>query len=141
LSSEDPATQTFAARLNHLFETVEGPDGKPWSLSAVARTLTDRYNLPTTQSYVSQLRSGARANPTINYVTALAAIFGVPTSYLVDNGLDRFTRDELDLIATMRSAGVIGIAMRARDVPRESQKMVAQLLDSLREQQGLPPIN
>jgi transcriptional regulator with XRE-family HTH domain len=140
VSGEEPSTQTFATRLSHLFETVQGPDGKRWSLSAVARTLTDRYDLPTTQSYVSQLRSGARVNPTINYVAALASIFGVPTSYLVDNGLDGLTRDELDLISTMRSAGVVGIAMRAMDVPRESQKMVAQLLDSLREQKGLPPV-
>lgn len=131
---------TFAARLSHLFETVKTPDGKPWTLSAVARVLTDRFDLPTTQSYVSQLRSGMRTNPTINYVSALATIFGVPPSYLVNSGADGLSEAEVDLITAMRAAGVVGIAMRAMDVPRASQKMVAQMLDSLREREGLPPV-
>ena len=131
---------TFADRLSHLFETVKNSEGKPWTLSAVARELTDRFDLPTTQSYVSQLRSGMRTNPTIAYVSALAAIFGVPTSYLVDSGADGLSEAEVDLIAAMRAAGVVGIAMRAMDVPEASQKMVAQMLDSLREREGLPPV-
>lgn len=140
VGEQEQRLPVFAERLSHLFATVTGPDGKPWSLTAVARVLTDQYDLPTTQSYVSQLRSGVRTNPTINYVAALASIFGVPTSYLVDSGPQVLDEAELDLLAALRSAGVVGIAMRAKDVPRASQKMVAQMLDSLREQEGLPPI-
>jgi transcriptional regulator with XRE-family HTH domain len=140
---DDPHPVTripFSTLLDRLFVEQMGPDGKPWSLSAVARELTAR-GLPTTQSYVSQLRSGDRNNPTLAYLTALAEVFGVPTSYFVGDGaLEPALQADFDLAIALRAAGVKGIAMRATKLTPESLQMIQQILDSVRQREGLPPV-
>ena len=132
---------SFAALLDHLFATRITPEGKPWSLSAVARELTNR-GLPTTQSYVSQLRSGDRDNPTRAFMAALAGVFGVPPSYFFGDGeLTPELQDEVDFAVRMRLAGVKGIALRATNLTPESQQMIEQILDSVRQREGLPPVD
>lgn len=131
---------SFANLLDRLFVTRMAPDGKPWSLSAVARELTTR-GLPTTQSYVSQLRSGDRNNPTLAYVTALASVFGVPTTYFLGSGsLEPSLQADVDLAVSLREAGVKGIALRATNLTPESLQMIQQILDSVRQREGLPPV-
>ena len=54
-----------------------------------------------TEEEVEGIRSGRTADPTVGQVAALAAVFGVPPSYLLDRGKDPSILDEevLDALA------------------------------------------
>ena len=55
--SESPEPGLFARRLEELFRTVPGPNGRAYSAKAIAARSTERgFRLG--ESYLSQLRSG-----------------------------------------------------------------------------------
>src|SRR3712207_669059 len=72
-----------AGRLEHLFEVVRNPKtGEPYSNAEVARmTLGDL-----SEEDVQKIRTGAVSDPTVSQVAALAGLFGVEPSYLLDRG-------------------------------------------------------
>ena len=71
------------ARLEHLFEVVSNPKtGEPYTNAEVARmTLGDL-----SEEEVERIRTGAISDPTVGQVAALAGVFGVEPSYLLDRG-------------------------------------------------------
>jgi len=77
-----------AGRLEHLFEVVRNPKtGEPYTNAEVARmTLVDL-----SEEAVQRIRTGAVSDPSVGQVAALASVFGVEPSYLLD-------RDELSLL-------------------------------------------
>jgi transcriptional regulator with XRE-family HTH domain len=70
-----------SGRLEHLFETVRNPKtGEPYTNAEVARmTLGDL-----SEEEVEGIRTGAISYLTMGQVAALAAVFGIEPSYLVD---------------------------------------------------------
>jgi len=75
--------EDLASRVAHLFETTRYPKtGEPYTDADVAR----RSAGVLTEEEVAGIRSGANPDPTVGQVAALAAVFGVPASYLVDRG-------------------------------------------------------
>jgi hypothetical protein len=72
-----------AARLEHVFEVVRNPStGEPYTNAEVARmTLGDL-----SEEDVEKIRTGADSDPTVGQVAALAGVFGVEPSYLLDRG-------------------------------------------------------
>src|SRR5919107_1321188 len=70
-----------AGRLEHLFEVVRNPKtGEPYTNAEVARmTLGDL-----SEKDVERIRSGAISDPTVGQISALANVFGVEPSYLLD---------------------------------------------------------
>jgi hypothetical protein len=71
----------FAGRLGHLFETVVRPrTGEPYTNAEVARMSVGGL----IEEEVEGIRSGAIPDPTVGQVAALASVFGVEPSYLVD---------------------------------------------------------
>jgi transcriptional regulator with XRE-family HTH domain len=71
----------LAGRVAQLFETVVHPrTGEPYTTAEVARMSAGGL----TEQEVEGIRSGAIPGPTVGQVAALAAVFGVEPSYLVD---------------------------------------------------------
>ena len=77
-----------AGRLEHLFEVVRNPKtGEPYTNAEVARmTLGDL-----SEEDVERIRTGAISDPTVGQVAALASVFGVEPSYLLDRGNRRYS--------------------------------------------------
>ena len=73
----------IAGRVEHLFEVIKNPKtGEPYTNAEVARmTLGDL-----SEEDVEGIRTGAIADPTVGQVAALAGVFGVEPSYLLDRG-------------------------------------------------------
>lgn len=73
----------IASRVEHLFEVVRNPKtGEPYTNAEVARmTLGDL-----SEEDVERIRTGAVGDPTVGQVVALAAVFGVEPSYLLERG-------------------------------------------------------
>jgi transcriptional regulator with XRE-family HTH domain len=100
-----------AGRLEHLFEVVSNPKtGKSYTNAEVARmTLGDL-----SEEDVEKLRSGAVGDPSVGQVAALASVFGVEPSYLLDRGEPSLLDEEL--VEALRDEDV-------RDITRESSRL------------------
>jgi transcriptional regulator with XRE-family HTH domain len=102
-----------AGRLEHLFEIVRNPKtGEPYTNAEVARmTLGDL-----SEEDVQEIRTGAVSDPTVSQVAALAGVFGVEPSYLLDRGQVSL---DAELIKALRDETV---RQAAREISRLSER-------------------
>src|SRR5215217_2849487 len=108
-----------AARLEHLFEVVRNPkSGEPYTNAEVARmTLGDL-----SEKDVERIRTGAISDPSVGQVVALAGVFGVDTSYLMDKG-DPSLLDE-ELLQALRDEDVRAITRESSRLPDGERRLV-----------------
>lgn len=130
-------SRTFAGRFDHLMQTVPAPHGALWTNAQLADQLTDR-GIPTSRNYINQLRTGRRLNPTGRLLGAIADIFAVKVDYFYDAAYAEALNRDLELLATMRAAGLAGIALRATGLSATGMREVERILDSVRRLEGLP---
>ena len=133
-----PDGSTFAARLDHLFRTVHPHGRGEYSYREVAKAIDDRHGPTISASYLNQLRTGVKDNPTKRHIEALATFFGVPAAYFFDAGAAARIDAELDLLAALRDSGVRQIAMRAAGLPPQGLESVRQMIELARSVSGLP---
>ena len=105
-SDSGDASRSFAAKLNHLFATVRPAHGEEASYREVAAAIAEQGGPTISPSYIYQLRSGIRENPTLRHVQALAKYFGVDVAYFTDDEIAEQTDAQLAMLAAMRDAGV-----------------------------------
>jgi ESX-1-secreted protein regulator len=131
---------TLAARLNQLFEVIH-PAGRsrPYSNDEVAALLQEQGGPTISGTYLWQLRTGRRDNPTKRHIEALADFFGVPVAYFFDDDVARRVGTDLDTLLRMREAGVQSVALRAVGLSPKSMDAVLAMIDRVRELEGLPP--
>jgi transcriptional regulator with XRE-family HTH domain len=122
---------TLAARLNRLFTTMRGHGAAEPSNATVAAAITERLGVPISHTYIWQLRTGRRDNPSIQHLTALATYFGVPVAYFLDDEESARIERDLELLATLRENGVTEIALRAADLSQDSRDAVSDLITRL----------
>lgn len=133
-----PDADAFAAKLDHLFRTVRpGGGSREFSYREVAKAIEQQGEVTISASYLHQLRSGAKDNPTIKHLEAIGAFFGVPASYFLDEQVAAEVGAELRLLTAMRDAGVREVAMRAQGLSKESLAVVADMIERTRELEGL----
>jgi transcriptional regulator with XRE-family HTH domain len=122
-----------AARLEHLFEIVSNPKtGEPYSNSEVARmTLGDL-----SEEDVERIRTGAISDPTVSQVAALASVFGVEVSFL----LDREEPPLLDegLVKALRDEDVRDITRESSRLPEGERRLVLGIVRQFRDQNAAP---
>jgi transcriptional regulator with XRE-family HTH domain len=98
------------------------------SYMAVAEAIRAQQGVSISHTYIWQLRTGRRDNPTVQHLTALATYFGVPVSYFLDDEQTRRVDAQLDLLRTLRDAGVTEIALRAADVSPRGRETISELI-------------
>jgi len=127
----------FNDRLARLFATVH-PNGRgPYSLQEVAAAITAEGDVKMSASYLSQLRSGQKTNPSAAAVNALATFFHVDPKYFFDDDYaSRMDRD-LEMLVKLRDSGVRNIAARAADLSPTSRQTIESLIETLRKAEGL----
>ncbi|MFD3873807.1 helix-turn-helix domain-containing protein [Streptomyces sp. NPDC058623] len=130
----------LAVRLDNLFKTVR-PKGRHWTNAEVADELK-RVNpdLKAGGVYLSQLRTGKRANPSPDLLAALAKFFGVSVAYFFDDEVAESVLSEVAAIEALRQAGVRSVAMRAAGMKKENLQAITAIMDQYRQMQGLPPV-
>jgi transcriptional regulator with XRE-family HTH domain len=104
-----------AARLEHLFEVVRNPKtGEPYTNGEVARmTLGDL-----SEEDVERIRTGAISDPTVSQVAALASVFGVEPSYLLDREEPPVLDEEL--VQALRDEDVRAITRESSRLPEKA---------------------
>jgi transcriptional regulator with XRE-family HTH domain len=116
---------SIAGKLDRLFR--EAGRAEP-SYMAIAEAIRAQQGVPISHTYIWQLRTGRRDNPTVQHLTALATFFGVPVSYFLDDEQTRRVDAQLDLLRTIRDAGVTEIALRAADVSPRGRETISELI-------------
>ena len=113
-----------AGRLEHLFEIVRNPKtAEPYTSAEVARmTLGDL-----SEEDVQKIRTGAVSDPTVSQVAALAGVFGVEPSYLLDRGEASL---DGELIEALRDEMV---RQAAREIARLSERERRMVLGIVRQ--------
>jgi hypothetical protein len=117
--SARPEGQDLAQRIGHLFEIIRHPrTGEPYTNAEVAGMSAGDL----TEEEVEGIRSGGIVDPTVGQVAALAAVFGVEPSYLVD----RKGPPPLDaeLVEGMRDETMREITLRAMRLPERERGIV-----------------
>ncbi|WP_416484266.1 helix-turn-helix domain-containing protein [Streptomyces sp. CL12] len=133
------APKTLAARLDHLFKTVHPKDRGPYSYEEVASEIKRRGGPTISASYIWQLRTGGKDNPTKRHLEALSTFFGVPVAYFFDDEESRHIEAEIDALAALRDAGVRSLAVRASGLSDKSLQIIGDVIDRARELEGLRP--
>jgi len=120
-------------RLEHLFEVVRNPKtGKPYTNGEVARmTLGDL-----SEEDVERIRTGAISDPTVGQVAALASVFGVESSYLLDRGEPPLL--EKELVQALRDEDVRDITRESSRLPDGEKRLVLGIVRQFREQEAAP---
>lgn len=125
----------LAERLNFLYDYVPNPDGGRYS-NAEAATALQNNDVPTTATYISQLRSGARDNPSATIIAGLADLFGVPLTYFFDDQVASDTQNELATMVAMRDSRVRAVMARAVGVSDDDglNRAVQRALEAMRDE-------
>jgi transcriptional regulator with XRE-family HTH domain len=122
-----------AARLEHLFEVVRNPKtGEPYTNAEVARmTLGDL-----SEEDVERIRTGTVSDPTVGQVAALAGVFGVEPSYLLDRGEPSLLDEEL--VQALRDEDVRDITRESSQLPDGERRLVLGIVRQFRNQKAAP---
>jgi len=118
----------LAARLEHLFEVVRNPKtGEPYTNGEVARmTLGDL-----SEEDVQRIRTGAISDPTVGQVAALASVFGVESSYLLDKRKPSLLDEEL--VQALRDEDVRDITRESSRLPDRERQLVLGIVRQFRD--------
>jgi transcriptional regulator with XRE-family HTH domain len=128
--SEQSSSRTLAERLDTLFKTVQ-PLRREFTYEEVARGCTEVGQGTFSKTYVWQLRTGQRDNPTKRHMEALAAFFGVPPTYFFDDEVTDRVDSQLALATALRDAGVRDAALRIMSLDGTSRQSVVRIIQEI----------
>lgn len=133
---EEPLS--LADKLDRLFKIVHPKDRGPYSTDEVAAKLQRDGGPTISGTYLWQLRTGRRENPTKHHLEALAGFFKVPAAYFFDDDLARRLGEQLQILQQLQESGVEQVAFRAVGLSPKSMETLVAMIDRVRELEGLP---
>src|SRR5664279_5363528 len=98
-------TPNFAEKLSRLFDECRSPDGRRYTNLEVVEAINATKQARISPSYLSELLSGKKDNPSLWTVKALADFFGQPMDYFVEPDLSPRTRAALPFEKVGTAAG------------------------------------
>ncbi|MEU7560286.1 XRE family transcriptional regulator [Streptomyces eurythermus] len=134
-----PKPRSLAEKLEHLL-TVTAPSGqRPPSNEEVATAINIAAGEKTiSATYVWQLRTGRKTNPTMRHLEALAQYCGVSAAYFLDEDEARKIDDQLGLLEALKESDARDIALRSTGLSESSRRALHSMIDQLRKLEGLP---
>jgi transcriptional regulator with XRE-family HTH domain len=126
-----PDKPTLADKIDKLFQVVRRPNREPYSHEEVARACREATGETFSATYLWQLRTGRRDNPTKRHLEALAQFFQVPPAYFFDDEQGAKIAEELDLLAALRDAGVRNLALRAVNLSPDGLDTVIDMVEAI----------
>ncbi|GAA1137798.1 transcriptional regulator with XRE-family HTH domain [Kitasatospora gansuensis] len=139
MTADESATATgLAGRIERLFRTVRRPDREPYSNEEVARACREATGESFSTTYLWQLRTGRRDNPTKRHLEALARFFQVPPAYFFEDGQSERIAEELVLLGALRDAGVRDVALRAVTLSPEGLGTISDMIEAIARREAGP---
>jgi transcriptional regulator with XRE-family HTH domain len=123
----------LAGRVEHLFDAIRNPrTGEPYTNADVARmTLGDLC-----EEDVEKIRTGAIGDPSVSQVGALASVFGVEPSYLLDREEPPLLDEEL--VQALRDEDVRARTRESSRLPERERRLVLGIVRQFRDQKAPP---
>ena len=139
LSEESPSRgRLLADRLDHLFRTVHPKDRGPYTPAEVAEAINETAGERVISStYVWQLRTGRRDNPTQKHLSALAAFFGVSPMYFFQQTEADRSAVPPELVAALKNDDVRDMALRAAGLSDRALRAIKDMIENARAVEGL----
>ncbi len=122
---------TLADKIDQLFHVVRRPDREQYSNEEVAKACREATGESFSTTYLWQLRTGRRDNPTKRHLEALAQFFGVPPAYFFDDEQSAKIAEELALLGALRDAGVRDVALRAVTLSADGLDTISDMIDAI----------
>ncbi|WP_333736235.1 helix-turn-helix domain-containing protein [Streptomyces sp. IBSBF 2806] len=136
--ASDEAGRTLAQKIEHLFVTTTPNDQKPPSHDDVATAINIAAGeRAISGTYIWQLRTGRKTNPTKKHLEALARYFGVSPAYFLDDAETQRIDEQLALLQALKQNDVRTIALRAHGLSVSSRQTLAGVVSHLRKLEGL----
>ena len=129
--------RTLAERLDHLFSVHGGPKMREPTYREVASAIADRGGPTISPSYIWQLRTGLKENPTLKHLEALAGYFRVEPAYFFDAATAERVDADLALTAAMANPAIRDVALAAAQLSPSSLAMVRVVIDRTRSLEDL----
>lgn len=135
-----PATEPglFAMRLDQLFRTVHPAGRGSYTPAEVAAAINEAAGENVISStYLWQLRTGRRDNPTYRHLLGIARFFGVSPRYFFPD--EDASRGELpsDVVLALGDDDVREVALRAAGLSDRSLRAIRDMVDAARAVEGL----
>jgi transcriptional regulator with XRE-family HTH domain len=139
MAGESTRENVIAQRLDHLFATVHPAGRGPYTLREVADAINaEAGENIISAAYLSQLRTGQRAEPSHSRLAAIARFFGVEIDYFSGETAAGEADRQLEFLVAMRDAGVRSVALRASGLSEASLAAVRAVIENARRLEGLP---
>ncbi|MGA9312941.1 MAG: helix-turn-helix domain-containing protein [Pseudonocardiaceae bacterium] len=122
--------RTLADKLDTLIKTVQ-PLRREYTNDEVARGCTEVGQGTFSKTYVWQLRTGQRDNPTKRHLEALAAFFGVPATYFFDDDTAARVDSQLALATALRDAGIRDAALRISNLDDANRQSILRIVQEI----------
>jgi transcriptional regulator with XRE-family HTH domain len=123
------AAASLAEKIDALFRVVRRPDREAFTHEEVARACREATGESFSTTYLWQLRTGRRDNPTKRHLEALARFFQIPVAYFFDDEQGARISAELELLGALRDAGVRSVALRAVNLSPEGMGTISDMID------------
>ena len=130
----------IASRLDHLFRTVHPKDRGPYTAAEVAAAINAAAGEHVIgATYIWQLKTGRRDNPTYKHLLALSRFFEVSPMYFFDEAETERGAIPAEVTAALKDDEVREIALRAAGLSEHSLKAIRAMVDSARAMERIPP--
>lgn len=129
---DDGVRPTLAGRLDRLFSVRGSMAGREPTYRQVATAIADGGGPTVSPSYIWQLRTGLKDNPTLKHLEALAGYFGVDPAYFFDAATAERVEADRELSVAMADPVVRGVALAAADLSPDSLVMVKAVIERTR---------
>lgn len=155
-SKADPPS-TLGQKLGHLIETLHPAGRGPYTYKELETLIRERAQEgdPTpSHATIQSIRTGKVTNPSVDSLKALAAFFGVPISYFLDDqvteavdqrireikeGVERASATN-ELAEALEDSDVRAVTFRLSGLSTRALRGVKSIVEGLREAEGLPDV-
>jgi transcriptional regulator with XRE-family HTH domain len=134
MADDTPDKATLAQKVDALFRAP----GHEYTYAEVAEGIRDMGGPTISTTQLWELRNGAKTNPRLEHLEAMAKYFRVPTRYfLPDDDLGEEIYARLKLLNAMRDSQIERIALRASGLSPQTLQTIAELIERARQLEGV----
>ena len=137
MPAPDPESTSLATKIDKLFQVVRKPNREQYSHDEVARACREATGESFSTTYLWQLRTGRRDNPTKRHLEALAQFFQVSPAYFFDDEQSAKIAEELELLGALRDAGVRNVALRAITLSPAGLDTISDMIDAIARREAI----